>query len=101
LRQFPGIAFPSNNGPHNQLSSYRAQIADHIGASHTRFSETLKVLQEEGIPVFSIGFSRSKSSETDRQMRRDLETLKTLNNATGGGVLFSMNQGMVSDESRA
>jgi hypothetical protein len=31
LRQFPGIAFPSNDGPHNHLSGHPAQIADHIG----------------------------------------------------------------------
>lgn len=64
-------------------------------SSHKSLNETLKVLQEEGIPVFSIGFSRSNGSDSSREMKRDLDTLKTLNDATGGWGTFLDERGDV------
>jgi Ca-activated chloride channel homolog len=55
--------------------------------SHKSLAETLKVVQNEGIPVFSIGFS-SYRGDSPRQLKRDLETLKTLSDTTGGLVSF-------------
>ena len=57
-------------------------------SSHKRLDETLKVLQVQGVPVFAIGFSRSKGSDSPREMKRDLETLKALSDSTGGWEAF-------------
>jgi hypothetical protein len=56
--------------------------------SHKSLEQTLKIVQNEGIPIFSIGFSRDKGSDSPRELKRDLETLKTLSDSTGGLVTF-------------
>lgn len=57
-------------------------------ASHKTLEQTLKVVQKEGIPIASIGFSPDKRSDSPRELRRDLETLKELSDTTGGFVSF-------------
>jgi hypothetical protein len=57
-------------------------------SSHKSLEQTLKLVQNEGIPIFSIGFSRDKGSDSRRELKRDLEVLKTLSDATGGFVTF-------------
>jgi hypothetical protein len=56
--------------------------------SHKSLEQTLKLVQNEGIPILSIGFSRDKGSDSPRELKRDLETLKTLSDGTGGVVTF-------------
>jgi hypothetical protein len=49
--------------------------------------QTLKLVQNEGIPILSIGFSRGKGSDSPRELKRDLGILKTLSDDTGGMVM--------------
>jgi hypothetical protein len=56
--------------------------------SHKSLAQTLKLVQNEGIPIFSIGFSRDKGSDSPRELKRDFETLRTLSDSTGGVVTF-------------
>ena len=56
--------------------------------SHKSLAQTLKLVQHEGIPIFSIGFSRDKGSDSPRELKRDFETLRTLSDSTGGVVTF-------------
>jgi hypothetical protein len=56
--------------------------------SHHSLEETVKTAQREGIPIFSIGLSLQKSSETLRQRKRDFAILKALSQSTGGLVTF-------------
>jgi hypothetical protein len=56
--------------------------------SRKSLADTLRVVQKEGIPIFSIGFSGTKGSDSPRELKRDLETLKALNEATGGWGTF-------------
>lgn len=56
--------------------------------SRKSLAETIRVVQKEGIPIFSIGFSRTKGSDSPRELKRDLDTLKALNGATGGWGTF-------------
>lgn len=57
-------------------------------SSHTTLNETLKVLQAEQIPVYSIGFSHSKDSDSPRELEWELGILKALSEATGGWGTF-------------
>jgi VWFA-related protein len=57
-------------------------------SSHKSLEQTLKLVRSEGIPIFSLGFSRDKGSDSARELKRDLETLKTLSDSTGGFVTF-------------
>jgi hypothetical protein len=57
-------------------------------SSHRSLEQTLKIVQSEGIPIFSIGFSRDKGPDSPRELKRDLETLRTLSDSTGGLVTF-------------
>jgi hypothetical protein len=56
--------------------------------SHKSLDQTLKIVQNEGIPIFSIGFSRSKPSDSPRTLKRGFETLRTLSSTTGGLVSY-------------
>lgn len=62
-------------------------------SSHKGLDETLKILRQEGIPVFCIGFSRSKGSDSARAMKQQSETLKAITDATGGWMSFLDEQG--------
>lgn len=56
--------------------------------SHKSLEQTLKLVRREGIPIFSLGFSPDKSSYSARELKLDLETLRTLSDSTGGFVTF-------------
>ncbi len=51
-------------------------------SSHKSLELTLKLVRRESIPIFSLGFSRNKGA------KRDLKTLRTLSDSTGGFVTF-------------
>jgi len=57
-------------------------------SSHRSLEQTLKLVQKEGIPIFSIGFSRDKGSDSPRELKLDFEILRTLSIGTGGLVAF-------------
>ena len=50
--------------------------------------QTLKLVRKENVPVFSIGFSFHKGSDSSRELKRDFETLKALSDTSGGVVTF-------------
>jgi hypothetical protein len=56
--------------------------------SRKSLADTLRVVQKEGIPIFSIGFSRTRGSDSPKELKRDLDALKALNEATGGWGTF-------------
>jgi hypothetical protein len=56
--------------------------------SHKSLKQTLKLVRNEDIPVFSIGFSRYQGADLSRSGKLELEVLKTLSNSTGGSVTF-------------
>lgn len=62
-------------------------------SSHKSLDQTLKVVERNGIPIFSIGFSRDTSSYSARESKRDFEILRTLSHNTGGFVTFLDEQG--------
>lgn len=57
-------------------------------SSRASLTDTLKVLQQQSIPVVAIGFSRSSGSNSDREKRRELAAWKDLINRTGGWGTF-------------
>ena len=57
-------------------------------SSHKSLEQTLKLVRSEGVPILSLGFSRDKGSDSARELTRNLETLKTLSDSTGGSVTF-------------
>lgn len=52
-------------------------------SSHKSLELTLKLVRRESIPIVSLGFSRDKGA-----LKRDLKTLRTLSDSTGGFVTF-------------
>jgi len=56
--------------------------------SHRSLEQTLKLVRNDAIPIFSIGFSHDKGSDSPRELKRDFEILKTLSHSTGGLVTF-------------
>jgi hypothetical protein len=57
-------------------------------SSHKTLLQTLKFVENKGIPIFSIGFSRDKGSDSPRELQRDREILKTLSHTSGGLLTF-------------
>jgi hypothetical protein len=57
-------------------------------SSQKSLAQTLKLVQHEGIPIFSIGFSRDKGSDSPRLLKINLKVLETLSDSTGGLVTF-------------
>jgi hypothetical protein len=57
-------------------------------SSHKSLEQTLKLVQKDDIPIFSIGFSRDRGSDSARELKRDFEILRTLSLGTGGLVTF-------------
>lgn len=57
-------------------------------SSRESLTDTLKILQQQSIPVVSIGFSRTSGSNSDKEKRRALAVWKDLINGTGGWGTF-------------
>lgn len=65
--------------------------------SHKSLDATIETTQNQGIPIFAIGFDRSGASEVTPEMRDGRESLKALSRSTGGSVSFLDDRGDVAD----